>query len=846
VRTEFGQLLGTLRYMSPEQADLTPLDVDTRADIYSLGVLLYELLTGSTPLEQAKVEGQTLVQVLREIRERDPQLPSQRFADSGEQMRAISAQRRTDPERLRRILAGELDWIVLKSLEKDRLRRYESASSLADDLQRFLSDEPIEARPPSVAYRLRKVVHRHKVAAGFAAALVGVFVTGTMLVAALAVWAITQRDQAIEALNARDIAAREAEDALERNQQFIVRLEKETQSTNAILDTVLDGIDELTKSVLDQPRWKAREMREARQTLLASLRDYYESVAHQLTTQGRDDESHLARLAEAYQQLGKVAMELGNVDDAQSAYQQARALHETRIGAARDNSQAQADLANCLYNLALIAHRQGDSRSAAELSQQSLSIIESAAALFPHHEGVQRQRFLSHIGAGTLLLESGDATRAERILKQCAQFALLELRTGSSVRLDEAAILVDSLLILGNAYADLSRFEDSQRQLSDAIDYSSHLVEKSGNQPLALELLASCHQNLGTVHQRILVSQIGSSDAPLLFEFHASEVARNYAAADAILRQLQQRDPHDQNLRLKMADAADQLGHFHFLMQSYEMAAQEFARAHRWVDELLEDSPGAVRYLHKKAQIYGNQTALYSATGDRQNASRSAGESLRVFEQLAQVDPDNDIHKVNLASALGNVGNAALEQREFAVAAKNAERAITIAREFLRKGNRHPAVIQALSNGYVTAAIAQLQIKEFSRALEYVNDAIDLGYPMNHNRFLALKCQLLLELGRPAEALQQIDESVTPSDDPDGSRIWAFAMSRGLEIVERPTEGEPAEADKLRARLVERGAESLRIALRLGSITRQSLAHTPELFKLTSTTEFADQAEPRP
>jgi tetratricopeptide (TPR) repeat protein/serine/threonine protein kinase len=160
--TGYGQIVGTLEYMSPEQAKVNQLDIDTRSDIYSLGVLLYELLTGSTPFDKDRLRSAAFDEMLRIIREEEPPKPSTRLSTSQDSLPSISAQRQTEPAKLTKLLRGELDWIVMKALEKDRSRRYETAGGLAADVQRYLADEPVQACPPSAGYRLRKFVRRNK------------------------------------------------------------------------------------------------------------------------------------------------------------------------------------------------------------------------------------------------------------------------------------------------------------------------------------------------------------------------------------------------------------------------------------------------------------------------------------------------------------------------------------------------------------------------------------------------------------------------------------------------------------------------------------------------------------
>jgi WD40 repeat protein/tetratricopeptide (TPR) repeat protein len=184
--TEFGAVIGTLEYMSPEQAELNQLDIDTRSDVYSLGVILYELLTGSTPVDRKRMREAAILEMLRIIREVDCPRPSTRLSTT-EELPSIAACRQIEPRKLSGLLRGELDWIVMKALEKDRDRRYETANSLAADLRRYLDDEPVTACPPSARYRFGKFARRNRGALGTAAvvgaALVAVAVISVMYAA---------------------------------------------------------------------------------------------------------------------------------------------------------------------------------------------------------------------------------------------------------------------------------------------------------------------------------------------------------------------------------------------------------------------------------------------------------------------------------------------------------------------------------------------------------------------------------------------------------------------------------------------------------------------------------------
>src|SRR5712671_1204981 len=201
--TAFAQFIGTPAYMSPEQAEMTSLDIDTRTDIYSLGVLLYELLTGRTPFDPSQLLQSGLDEMRRTIREQEPDRPSTRLSTMAEgELTTVAKHRHTEAPRLIHLVRGDLDWIGMKCLEKDRMRRYETTNGLASDIQRHLNNEPVVARPPSTAYRFQKLVRRNKLAFAGASAVAVALVLG----AAVSTW------QAIRATHFR----RQAQDQARR------------------------------------------------------------------------------------------------------------------------------------------------------------------------------------------------------------------------------------------------------------------------------------------------------------------------------------------------------------------------------------------------------------------------------------------------------------------------------------------------------------------------------------------------------------------------------------------------------------------------------------------------------
>jgi serine/threonine protein kinase len=264
--TGFGSVVGTPEYMSPEQAQLNQLDIDTRSDVYALGVLLYELLTGTTPIDRKRLGQGALFEVLRIIREEEPLRPSTRLSTS-DTLASIAATRKTEPTRLAKLMRGELDWIVMKCLEKDRSRRYETANGLARDIERYLHDEVVEAQPPTAGYRLRKFARKHR------RPVIAVAVVGMVLLLGIfgTSWGYyrAERNAGLERLakeeaNRQRIASDEAkQDALHAKQSAVdAKAEADRQRDEARTTAYASGMQLASRAWEDNIVPRARELLE--------------------------------------------------------------------------------------------------------------------------------------------------------------------------------------------------------------------------------------------------------------------------------------------------------------------------------------------------------------------------------------------------------------------------------------------------------------------------------------------------------------------------------------------------------------------------------------------------------
>jgi serine/threonine protein kinase/WD40 repeat protein/Flp pilus assembly protein TadD len=243
--TQYGQIVGTLEYMSPEQANLNQLDIDTRSDIYSLGVLLYELLTGETPFDKEQLRSAAFEEMLRIIREEEPPRPSFRLSTI-DTLPSVAANRKIEPKKLSTLVRGELDWIVMKALEKDRARRYETATGFANDIQRYLNDEAVVACPPSAAYRFRKFARRNKRLLGTIASVGSALLLGTIVSTWLAIYAM----RSLRAEQQARQAARQAEHEAKRQLFDTYVAQARASRWSGCPGQRLDAMDAVTKAAI--------------------------------------------------------------------------------------------------------------------------------------------------------------------------------------------------------------------------------------------------------------------------------------------------------------------------------------------------------------------------------------------------------------------------------------------------------------------------------------------------------------------------------------------------------------------------------------------------------------------
>jgi serine/threonine protein kinase/tetratricopeptide (TPR) repeat protein len=517
--TGFGAVVGTPEYMSPEQAEVNNQDIDTRSDVYSLGVLLYELLTGSTPLTRKRAKEAAFLEVLRVIREEEPPRPSTRLSESKDALPSISEQRHTEPAKLTRLVRGELDWIVMKALDKDRNRRYETANGFAADVQRYLADEAVQACPPSAAYRVRKFVRRNKgpvLAAGIFALLLvaGIIGTTTGLVRALAAEQAT--GEALTRLETEQgktqSALLTARDALDTLTDDVVAMqfarEPELDATQkAFVRKVLGFYEMLTRQVGDTA--EARFLQAKGKFNVAYLRailgqsqqaveDYQEVVAlfEQLAREFPDAAEYRYKLARTEGNLGILLAELGKEVEAERVFRQGIALRQQLEKDSPKVPQYRAELASQYNDLGIVLEKREKFGAAAEAFREALDRLERLAVAPGAGPAALHELASTRANLGQLLCKQRKYADAEKILRQALTVQEEQLHKSPTAPRWRRQ-LADSYHFIGIVFAQQRKPDEAEKAFRQALALHKKLVDDFPKVVRLRRSLARVYHDLG-------------------------------------------------------------------------------------------------------------------------------------------------------------------------------------------------------------------------------------------------------------------------------------------------------------------------------------------------------------
>jgi len=740
--TQHHQIIGTPEYMSPEQAEGS-LDIDTRTDVYSLGVLLYELLTGTTPFGGEELRSAAYQEIQRIIREVEPPAPSTRLSRNTATLGAVAARRGIEPRRLGSLVRGELDWIVMRALEKDRQRRYESANSLAADVRRYLEGRAVEAAPPGAAYRLRKFVRRHKGPVGASAAVAAALLLGIAGFAWQAHRVAEQRDAAIEARRAEERERDKANEAAAAESVQRALAETNAKTAQAINDFLLNMLGAADIRKAGRNATVAQAMQRAAENAGESFKDSPEVEG-------------AVRLI-----LGKTYASLGMLDEAQEQLDRAREILTSQ------NREASEPMVHVLTSLAHVRAQRGDDAGDAGLGLR-------AAELASNILGPENPATLAAWGDyANTLVRLGRREDAEPIMRQT--LAIRERIAGPGSR--DTQILLNSLGVLLHG---MNRLDEAEKCYRDAMERGVRYLGPDDPDTLIVRM------NLGS----LLRSRGKLAEAePVMLEAYAG-MRRVYG------------DSHTKTALAAtvVARLLDNQGRRNEAMPYFEEAAAIYERAQgkntpgvaeskRELANMLSETGGrdrAVPIIDESvaafATLGGKESADYlSARRDQANILVRAGEHARaesIFRELLEVCPRvlGEAHETTVI-VLNSYAVLLMNQDRFADAEPYIRRSFEIGKSAQGPEDRTTLTTQ-MNLTVVLREAGRLEEAE-SLGRDLIERAERAFGPVHSylGRFKAQYAETLVELGRADEAKTQYVQAIAIIKAALGDRQTVHALA---------------------------------------------------------------------